>query len=187
MHDAGVTVLVAAVAFAGTMVDNFVAFVAQLSLTEKHRHARASVGQLAGVISLIVMSGAVGSMLSAIPLRWVGLLAAAPLALAVHAWRHQEPSARAVRRGAMTTFVLTIAFGGDNLAVWSPLLRADGYAKGLVAAAVFLVGDVALIVVARSLASHPRVVTTCQKLAPRATPLLYVGLSGLILWECRWF
>jgi cadmium resistance protein CadD (predicted permease) len=187
MHDLGAAITVAAFAFVATMIDNFAAFSAQLAITDRSRRGRASVGQFVGVVSLIFMSVVVAGALGEIPLKWVGLLAAAPLALAVHAWvtRHREP--HLVKRGMVTTMVVTIALGGDNLAGWIPILRAGGINRGLVTVGVFVVLDLALIGVARLVASHPAVVRAGQRFAPMATPVLYVILAIVILWECGWF
>jgi cadmium resistance protein CadD (predicted permease) len=187
VHDVAATVLVAAAAFVGTMLDNFVAFTAQLALTEPERHDRSSLGQFVGVVVLIAMSAAVGSVLESVPLRAVGVLAAAPVALAVHAWRHRGDPRRAVRRGLTTTLLVTIAFGGDNLAVWVPLLRADGAGRRVLTVAIWVLGELALLAAARAVARHPRVVAAGQRVAPRATPPLYGALAVVILWECRWF
>jgi cadmium resistance protein CadD (predicted permease) len=187
VHDVALTVLVALGAFAGTMVDNFVAYAAQLSLTDSSSHRRASVGQFWGVASLILIAAVVGTALGAIPLRWVGVLALVPLALAVHAWRHRRDATRVAKRGAITTYFVTVAFGGDNLAVWSPLFRAIGLHRGLITTGVFLVADVGLIVVARAVAGHPRVMALSQRVAPVATPVLYSVLAVVIAWECHWY
>ncbi len=185
MHAVVTTIAVAVVAFVGTMVDNFVAFAAQLALTEPRRQERAMSAQVLGVVTLIVISAGVGSALAEIPVRWVGLLAALPVALAIHAWRTRHEATRRVRRGATTTFIVTIALGGDNLAVWIPLLRAGGLQRSLLSAGVFILCDVGLVALAKVLISRPRVVGVAEKYAKVATPVLYVTLGFVILWQCH--
>lgn len=187
MHAVVITVAVALGAFVGTMLDNFVAFSAQLALTEPRRHERAMTAQVIGVLSLIVIAGGVGTALGEIPLRWIGLLALAPLALAYHAWRTRSHPARNVKRGAITTFVVTIALGGDNLAVWIPLFRADGLHRALLTGGIFVLSDVALVSLARLLVNRPRVIEWAAKTSPIATPILYVILAVVILWQCHVF
>ena len=137
MHTILSVVVVAVLAFLGTMFDNFFAFSAQLLVTDEKRVRRVSYAQALGVATLLILAGGIGSLLTPIPLPWVGLLCLAPWALAWHAWRHRtkEPG-EVFRRGALTTFAMTLALGGDNLAVWIPLLRADGFFHAFVTVAV---------------------------------------------------
>ncbi|MFY9783606.1 MAG: cadmium resistance transporter [Acidimicrobiales bacterium] len=185
MHTILVVVLVATLAFVGTMVDNFFAFSAQLVATEPARIRRVCWAQAGGVVSLLVITAGVGTLLAPIPVRWVGLLCVAPFAFAVHAWRHRQLPREQHRRGAITTFVLTLALGGDNIAVWIPLLRANGVRHGLVTIATFAIWEVVFLFGARRLALHPKVVTWGRAHAPGLMPYAYVVLGVLILIECR--
>ncbi len=185
MHTILSVVIVAILAFAGTMFDNFFAFAAQLIVTDKQRVKRVSYAQAIGVATLLALAAGVGTLLTPIPLPWVGLLCLAPWALAWHAWRHRDkPPNEVFRRGALTTFAVTLALGGDNLAVWIPLLRADGIAHEVVTVIVFAVMELLFLLTARGVAHEPRVVAWGQKHAPRILPWLYFGLGILILVEC---
>jgi cadmium resistance protein CadD (predicted permease) len=167
------------------MFDNFFAFAAQLIVTEKKRFRRVSYAQAIGVGTLLILAGGIGSLLTPIPLPWVGLLCLAPWALAYYAWRHRhKPSSEVFRRGALTTFVVTLALGGDNLAVWIPLLRADGIAHAFVTVVVFAVMELFFIVTAQAISGRPRLVEWGTKHAPSILPWLYFGLGVLILVEC---
>jgi cadmium resistance protein CadD (predicted permease) len=178
-------VVVAILAFLGTMFDNFFAFSAQLIVTDEKRVRRVSYAQALGVATLVVLAGGVGSLLTPIPLPWVGLLCVAPWALAWHAWRKRtQPPSEVFRRGALTTFAMTLALGGDNLAVWIPLLRANGFFHAFVTVAVFAAMELLFIVAAQRITRHPGVVAWGTKHAPAFLPWLYFGLGVLILLEC---
>ena len=82
MHTILSVIVVAVLAFVGTMFDNFFAFAAQLIVTETNRVRRVSYAQALGVAALLVLAGGIGSLLAPIPLPWVGLLCLAPWALA---------------------------------------------------------------------------------------------------------
>ncbi|MDE3064953.1 MAG: cadmium resistance transporter [Acidobacteriota bacterium] len=186
MHDVLAVVAVASLAFVGTMFDNYFAFAAQLVVTERSRFRRVSWAQALGVASLVLVAGATGSLLAPIPLRWVGLLAVAPWALAAHAWRHRADEPRAAfRRGALTTFAVTLALGGDNLAVWIPLLRARGVGAGALTVGVFALWEVLFVATAGALAGHPRVVAWGTRRGPGLVPWVYLLLGVLVLVECR--
>jgi cadmium resistance protein CadD (predicted permease) len=180
-------VLVMTGVFFGTMLDNAFAFAAQLVVSPRTQHRRLGVAQWWGVVGLVGVSLAVGTVLAVLPLHAVAVLAVAPLAFAVHAWR-RPPEVRATpRRGALTTILVTIALGGDNVAVWSPLLRvATGWYR-ITAVATLLLLDALLVLVARAFAGHPAVVATGQRVSTRALPLLYLTLAVVVLAECGWW
>jgi len=178
-------VIVAILAFLGTMFDNFFAFAAQLIVTKRERVRRVSYAQALGVATLLILSAGIGSLLAPIPLPWVGLICVAPWALAWHAWHHRDEAPKEVyRRGALTTFAMTLALGGDNIAVWIPLLRANGIAHAVVTVVVFAAMELLFIVVAQAITGHPRTVAWGAKHAPSFLPWMYFGLGVLILIEC---
>ena len=187
MHTIIGVVVVATLAFVGTMFDNFFAFAAQLIVTDRARFRRVSTAQALAMALLLGVAGAIGTILAPIPVRWIGLLCVAPFGFAIHAWRHRDAPREQYRRGSITTFAVTLALGGDNLAVWIPLLRANGLAHGLITAAVFVVLEVAFLISAQRLALHPRVVSWGRNHAPAVIPFVYVALGFLILWECHTF
>jgi len=186
VHTIGGVIVVASFAFVGTMFDNYFAFAAQLVVTERSRFRRVGRAQVLGVASLLVVAAGVGSLLAPIPVRWIGVLCVAPWALALHAWRHRtDPRKEQYRRGAMTTYIVTLALGGDNLAVWIPLLRSQGVGAGLGSVAVFAVWEILFVSSASAVAGHPRVVTWGAKWAPTLVPWIYLALGVLIPIECH--
>jgi cadmium resistance protein CadD (predicted permease) len=178
-------VVVATLAFVGTMFDNFFAFAAQLVVTDTSKFRRVSLAQAFAIVSLFAVAASLGAVLAPIPVRWIGVLCVAPFAFALHAWRHRDAPREQYRRGGLTTFALTLALGGDNLAVWIPLLRANSLRHGFIVAGVFVVLDVMFLFGAQRLARHPRVVTWGRRHAPTIIPFVYVALGVLILWECH--
>ncbi len=187
MHTIVGVVLVASLAFLGTMVDNFFAFSAQLVLTEPARYRRVSWAQAGAFTVLVVIAAGVGTLLDVIPVRWIGLLCVAPFGFAIHAWRHRRSPHEQYRRGAITTFMVTLALGGDNVAVWIPLFRAAGLGHGAVALCTFAAWDLIFLFCARRLATHPRVVEWGRAHMPSVMPYVYVLLGVLVLVECRTF
>jgi cadmium resistance protein CadD (predicted permease) len=185
MHTILGIVVVASLAFVGTMVDNFFAFAAQLVVTEQGRYRRVGWAQALGVGALMLLAGGLGSLLAPIPVRWIGVLCVAPFAFAVHSWRHRESPREQFRRGPLTTFVITLTLGGDNLAVWIPLLRSNGLAHDFVIVPTFALWEIIFVLSAQKLASHPRVVTWGREHAPSFMPFVYVFLGVLILIECH--
>ena len=182
------TIAVAAAAFVGATFDNFFALAAQLALTDAKAFQRIGRAHIAGIMGLVAISAGVGSALSSIPLKWVAILALAPFTLGVVAWRHRNDDVGPVfKRGATTTFLVAVALGGDNIAVWTPLLRAAGVTKGLETAAVFFLLEMLLVLLAKKLASRPRIIAWGQRYARHLTPFVYVALGFLIIGECGLF
>ena len=181
MHTILSVVVVAILAFLGTMFDNFFAFAAQLIVTEKKRFRRVSYAQALGVAHAPRARGRH---------RVVAHADSRCRGSASSAWRRgpwpgtrgataTKPPSEVFRRGALTTFAMTLALGGDNLAVWIPLLRADGFFHSFVTVAVFAVMELVFIVCAQRVSSHPRLVAWGTKHAPSFLPWLYFGLGRL--------
>lgn len=179
-------ILLGSFAYIATMIDNLFAFAAQLTLTPRDRFALVVVAQSTGVVVLVGLATAVGSSLNVLPVRWVGLLAVAPWALAWRNWRarHHEVD-KSARRGTLTTFLITLGLGGDNLAVWIPLLRASGPARGFALCAIFAFWQVLFVGLSWGLATHPRVVDWGQRGGRYFVPWLYGVLGFVILYECH--
>ncbi len=184
MHSVLDVVVLSSVAFVGTMFDNYFAFAAQLLVTDPARFRRVAWAQAVGVAMLVVVAAAVGSVLTAIPVHWTGLFCVAPWSMAWYRWRHHDHHAPATyRRGALTTVLVTVALGGDNLGVWIPLLRVDGLVYGILTVAVFAVWELVFLLSAQRLTRHPRVAAFGEANAHRITPWVYLVLGGLILVE----
>ena len=185
MHTIPGVVIVAVLSFTGTMFDNFFAFAAQLIVTDRARYRRVAWAQVLAVATLLILAAGVGSLLASLPLPWIGILCVVPWALGWFAWRNRtSPAHEQFRRGAITTFTLTLVLGGDNLAVWIPLLRANGLLHALVTVATFAACEGLFVLSAQALTSHPRVVTWGNKYAPALLPWVYFALGVLILFEC---
>ena len=185
MHYADVLVLTGFLAFFTTMIDNLFAFAGQLAVTPRQQFAAVTVAQSVGVGVLVGLAVSVGSSLSVVPLKWVAVLALAPWGLAWHHWRRRDTGVvPSPRRGVLTTFVVTIGLGGDNLAVWIPLLRASDAWREVALVAVFALGQVVFVGLSWALATRPRVSAWAQRRGSLVVPWLYAALGVAILFEC---
>ncbi len=177
-------ITLSSIAFVGTMVDNFFAYSAQLLVTDRSRYRRVGIAQAIGVAALFFVAAAVGSVLTAVPAQWTGLFCLAPWSLAWRDWRHRDRDKRPqYRRGALTTLLITIALGGDNLGVWIPLLRTESVAREVLTALVFAGWELLFLASARALTNHPRVVAWGAAHSRAITPWIYAALEFLILVE----
>lgn len=172
--------------FLGTGIDNFFALAAQLVLTDRNRYRRVRYAYITGMAVLLGFAGAIGSALSIFSVRWIGFLSLAPIGLAIAHWLGRTSSLDTQRRGAITTFTVTLALGGDNIAVWVPLLRSQGVFRGVTVSVTILLLSMASARVAQSLVARPLVIEFGERWASRLTPYLYVALAVLVMWQCQW-
>ena len=80
---------------------------------------------------------------------------------------------------------MTFAIGGDNIAVWTPLLRASDNTKTMISVGTFIFWELIFVATAQMLTQRPRVVAWGNKRAPELIPWIYLLLGVMILVECR--
>jgi cadmium resistance protein CadD (predicted permease) len=177
-------------AFVGTNVDNCIVTMAMVAGAPLERARRIAAGQVLGFVVLVAISAAGAVLLFEISARVVGLLGLVPLAIGLRGliglWpgrtgRRPPAVQRAVGRSLTAAALVTIAAGGDNLAVYIPLLRVGGAARLSVIAVVFALGEVALTTLVLVGGSHPRVRATLSRLGAVAVPLLLCAVGVLVL------
>ena len=199
---------VAAAAFVGTNVDNTVVTMAMVAGAPLHRARRIAMGQMAGFLVLVVVAAAGAVLLFEFSTAAVGLLGLVPLAIGVHGLvllRHREgdgvaegaadaaavvskrrrprfrPEQRAVGRGFTAAALVTIAAGGDNLAVYIPLFRVGGAANIGAVAAVFVLGEALVTWLILAGGRHPKARGTMLRLGHVAVPILLCCVGVLVL------
>jgi cadmium resistance protein CadD (predicted permease) len=179
---------VSAIAFMSTNVDNFVLTTAQVAAARAERVRRIAFGAVAGFALLVGVSAVVASALGSIPTRWIGLLGLVPLVLGVRGlWALRRPEARSgtprwpIAGGFITAALTTIGSGGDNLAVYIPLLRNGNLTGGLAIAGVLMALDLALVGVAIVAGRHPRTLGGLERAGAFATPVLYCVIGVVVL------
>jgi len=173
--------------FLGTGIDNFFALAAQLVLTDPTRFRRVRYAYVAGMAVLLGFAGAIGSALSIFSVRWIGLLSLAPIGLALAHWLGRTNSLDTQRRGAVTTFAVTLALGGDNIAIWVPLLRSQGVFRGVAVCVTILLLSLITARAAQLLVTRPSLIRFGERWSSRLTPYLYLVLAVVVMWQCQWF
>ena len=180
------TAVVASAAYVGTMLDNLFAFSTQLALTPRDKFRSLSGWQSAAIAGLVLAAAVVGAALTVVPLRLIGLLAVAPFWLGWRGWQSRlDPAPESHVRRAITPFAVTLALGGDNLAVWIPLFRANDAFHLTVVIIIFALWQCLFTVLAWALASHPRVRAFGARWSRQLLPWLYALLGVVILIECH--
>jgi cadmium resistance protein CadD (predicted permease) len=187
--------LSAAAVFAGTNVDDLLVLTVLFLGARASSRARIWAGQYLGIAALTATSVLAASGLAVLPDRWVRLLGLVPLALGLHglakAIRHRTrhrsnghtaPAAAPIAApGALAVAGITIANGGDNIAVYTPLFRAAGPMATAVTVAVFAAGVALWCLAAGWLGSRPAVVRALERTGPWLVPAAFVAISLWIL------
>ena len=146
------------------------------------------VGQYLGfsVILLVSFTAALG--LKVVPVEWVGLLGLIPLLLGVRgllklirARRDRDPDPPVMATGLLSVVAVTVANGGDNIALYTPVFRIIGVADAALTLAVFAVCTALWCLAGQLAVAHQRVVEVLQRSSRWLVPVVFVVLGSYIV------
>jgi cadmium resistance protein CadD (predicted permease) len=211
----GADLAVAAAAFVGTNIDNYLVTTAMVAAAPVERAHRIAAGQVAGFAVIVAGAAAAAVVLFEFSTPVVGLLGLVPLAIGLRGlWglrsRREDGSAngaepgaevrspsrrsgrgravdRAVGRSFTAAALVTIAAGGDNFAVYIPLFRVGGPVNLSVIAGVFVVGEVALTALILWTGRHPRTRTVMERVGHVAVPILLCVVGVVVMVQAGTF
>jgi cadmium resistance protein CadD (predicted permease) len=178
------------VVFASTNIDD--AFVLVGFFADKNFRARdVVIGQYAGVSGLYVVSVIAALISLVIPPAYIGLLGFVPIAIGVKKlsdlWRGEEtkgeeklPSTGALRR-MLAVATVTLANGGDNIAVYTALFATRRGHEVPAMGVVFAVMTGLWCLAAHWLVNHRALGAPIRHYAHRVVPFVLIGLGVLIL------
>ena len=184
--------ILSAAAFAATDVDDLVVLTALFALARGGRGpgvGQIVVGQYLGIGTLVAASALAAFGLLLVPDDLTRFLGLVPLGLGVaglvRLWR-AEPDADAppvlpARTGALGVAGITVANGGDNIAVYVPFFTSAGAGAMAVIVAVFAVLTAVWCATAYALGSRPATVRTIDRWGHVIVPLVFIGLGAAIL------
>jgi cadmium resistance protein CadD (predicted permease) len=208
---------IAAAAFVGTNVDNCFVTMAMVAGAPLERAHRIAAGQVFGFVALVAASVAGAAVLFEFSTAVVGLLGLVPLALGVRGLvglrrAHPEEEVgtggaevaggaggrgrgrsrrrteqRAVGRSFTAAVLVTVAAGGDNLAVYIPLFRVGGATNLAAIAAVFVAGEVVVTWLVLTGGRHPKARAVMLRLGAVAVPVLLCGIGVLVMVQAGTF
>jgi cadmium resistance protein CadD (predicted permease) len=184
LADAGVALS----AFVGTNLDNALVSATMVATAPPERTKRIAIGQVVGFVVLVIAAAGTALALFEFSSRAVGALGLIPLALGLRGLillrrggSHERLAARAMGKGVIAATFITIAAGGDNLAVYIPLFRSAGWAGGAVTALVFAAGEVLVTWFILRVSAHPTTRQMAGRIGVVATPILYCLIGILVL------
>ena len=192
---------VAIAAFVGTNVDNTVVTAAMVAGAPMERARRIAEGQVLGFVAIVLIAAAAAALLFEFSKAAVGLLGFVPLAIGLRgllglrhrgdrndrqsASRRSRPrrrvTDRAVGRSLTAAALVTVAAGGDNLAVYIPLFREGGTANLVAISLVFVAGEAGVTAAVLAAGRHPQARAVMTRLGAVAVPLLLCAVGVLVL------
>ncbi len=151
------------------------------------------LGQLTGIGALYALSVAGALAALVIPRAYVGLLGLAPVIIGVvklvQAWRGVDRCDTvgrqkvATARGFLSVAAVTIANGGDNIGVYTPLFSTSTPAEIIVFGVVFGLMTCVWCLVARWLVNHWALGAPIRAFGPKIFPFVLIALGGWILYR----
>ncbi len=185
------TIAAAAGLFAGTNLDDLVVLaVLNASSRAGGRPKKWQIwaGQYAGVSVLTGISVAAALGLTLVPENWIWTLGLVPLGLgvrklivAIRACGSGKHGRQAVVNGLAGVIGLTIANGGDNIAVYTPVFRTLGAGRIAVTVAVFAAGVAVWCLAGYWLVSHQTVTEVLERYSQWIIPAVYIAIGLYII------
>ena len=189
------TIAAAAGLFVATNLDDIVVLTVLFAASARSSRLRGwqiVAGQYLGLITLIAVSFLAALGLTIVPDEWVGLLGLIPLAIGVLALvrtlrgrddddDEAESALQAV--GLLGVAGITIANGGDNIAIYTPVFRTMSTTDALVTIVVFLVLLAGWCLFAKVIGTNEKVNEALEKVEHWLVPAVFIGLGVFILLE----
>jgi cadmium resistance protein CadD (predicted permease) len=182
------------VVFASTNIDDIFVLVGFLA-DPRCRLRDVGIGQYLGISALVVVSIAASLISLVLTPATVGLLGVMPVLMGMirlaALWRdgnkgaesrHQEPRSGSLGRIASVAAV-TIANGGDNIGVYTPLFATQTASATAVIVIVFMVLTALWLAIAHWLVSHRTLGAPIRRYGHIAVPFVLIGLGLFILYD----
>lgn len=189
----------AVVLFASTNVDDVFVLLGFFS-DPKFRARQIGLGQYLG-IGVLYGASVLASMVSLVlPQAYVGLLGLAPIAIGLRkAWGLRvdrggadapaggHSAASAGRGNVLTVAMVTVANGGDNLSIYTPLFATRSAPDIALIGVVFAIMTMAWLQVAHWLTNHRTLGAPIRRYGGRLVPFVLIALGVEILHDAGTF
>lgn len=190
LSDAGLAVVL----FVSTNIDDIFVLVGFLG-DPRFRLRQVIAGQYVGMAALVVVS-AVASLVSLVLApAYVGLLGLLPIAIGLKGlfelWRKdddpEETTNKAGLGNVLTVAAVTIASGGDNIGVYTPVFATSAAATILTIVVVFAILTAAWIAFSHWLVNHPALGAPIRRFSRPAMPIVLIAIGVFVLYEAGSF
>lgn len=187
--DIGGTVWLGIVLFAATNIDDIFILLGFLA-DRRMRPVHVVVGQYVGIGILIALSGIGAFAALLIPAAYVGLMGLLPIAIGLKQLLSrsddEDPATRRAGLGTVASVAaVTIANGGDNVAVYVPVFATRTVFECLVLVAVFAAMIAVWLAGAYWLVTHPTLGAPVRRYGRMVTPFVLIALGVWIIVEAN--
>jgi cadmium resistance protein CadD (predicted permease) len=191
VHEIVATIVTAVAVFAATDIDDAVVLVV-LNIASRATGAPKRweiwAGQFIGIGLLVLVSFLAALGLSTVPVKWVGVLGLVPLlrgiqglARLIRDRRVDDPDPPPLARGLGSVIAITVANGGDNIALWTPAFRIMGAADTVVTVVVFAICIAGWCLFGQFAISHQRLVEALRRSSRWLVPVVLTVLGVYII------
>ncbi|MCK9687395.1 cadmium resistance transporter [Scleromatobacter humisilvae] len=185
--------------FVTTNLDDLFMLVAFFS-DARVRPRQIVAGQLAGLAALYAASVVFSLLSLVVAPAWIGLLGVLPIAIGLHAFARRQrgddsddddaaPDADRAggRANVLVVAATTIANGGDNLGIYTPVFATRSGVEIAAIGVVFAAMTMAWVGAAFWLTRHPTIGPPIQRHGRRVAPFVLVALGAWILHDAGSF
>jgi cadmium resistance protein CadD (predicted permease) len=142
-------------------------------------------GQFVGISILILVSLSGLLFRNLIPQEWIGLLGIFPIAIGIkdllNTSEDQHSEEHATQNGLWKIALVTIANGGDNIAVYTPLFARTSVEFLTIYISVFLILTGVLCFLGFWFVNHPRIKDSFTKYGSMVMPYFLIALGLFIM------
>jgi len=187
---------VAAVLFASANVDDVFVLLGFLS-DPKFSLRQVAVGQYIGNVGLFAASAAASLISLVVAPAYVGLLGLAPIVIGLkQLWdlyrgadsdEQEQAPVRGGHGNVVTVAAVTVANGGDNISIYTPLFATRPARDLAVIGIVFVLMTALWIGAAYHLTQHRTLGAPIRRYGHRLVPFVLIALGVLILYEAGSF
>ncbi|TGD96319.1 cadmium resistance transporter [Methylobacterium nonmethylotrophicum] len=180
---------VAVALFASTNLDDVFVLIGFFS-DPRYRPRQVAIGQVLGISALVLAALASALLSVMLAPAWLGLMGLVPVALGVRGLlthrKDEEDDAvtgTASIGNALAVAGVTIANGGDNIGVYTPVFATSPGPRLVLFVAVFAVMVALWLALARWLVHHPALGSPIRRIGRVATPVVLIGIGVMVLAE----
>jgi cadmium resistance protein CadD (predicted permease) len=187
---------VAIATFASTNIDDIFVLLGFFA-DPKFRLRQIVIGQYLGIGVLYGVSAIASLLALVIPATYIGLLGLAPIYFGLkrlwELWNgtdigdnpEDHGKASAGHGNIVAVTLVTIANGGDNISVYTPIFATRSAYEILAIGCIFAVLTAIWLVTAHALVNHPTLGAPIRRHGHRVVPFVLIALGILILYEAE--
>lgn len=184
----------AVVLFVSSNIDDVFVLLSFLS-DPKFRTRQVVIGQYLGIAALVLVSLLASLVSLVFALEYVGLLGLLPIAIGLKnlldLWRDDADAADATTKtglgNVLVVATVTIANGGDNIGIYTPVFATSSASAILIVVLVFAVMTATWVVFSHWLVNHPALGAPIRRCAHILTPIVLIAIGVLVLYEAGSF